>query len=89
MGIAEIGHQGEPFDERVIEKIVDFRERFPGVIISVDGGVDVDTAPELAEAGARRLVSGSGIFEAGDVGQAIEDLRTVTDDTPAEIPDEE
>lgn len=72
MGIENIGYQGEPFDERVIEKIADLREVFPDIIISVDGGVSLDNAAELIEAGASRLVSGSAIFESGDIAGTIE-----------------
>lgn len=72
MGIENIGYQGEPFDERVFEKIRDLRERFPETIISVDGGVSLENAAELIEAGANRLVSGSAIFESGDIAGTIE-----------------
>lgn len=72
MGIENIGYQGEPFDERVFEKIRDLRERFPETIISVDGGVSLENATELIEAGANRLVSGSAIFESGDIAGTIE-----------------
>src|SRR3989344_9217378 len=44
MGIERIGVQGEPFDERVIEKIKDLRETRPDLIISVDGGVSLQSA---------------------------------------------
>lgn len=71
MGIENIGYQGEPFDERVFEKIRELRERFPETIISVDGGVSLDSAAELIEAGANRLVSGSAIFESGDIAGTI------------------
>ena len=63
MGITKIGYQGQPFDDRVIEKIVDLREHHPDVIISVDGGVNLDTAPRLIRAGATRLVAGSAVLK--------------------------
>ena len=72
MGIENIGYQGEPFDERVFEKVRELREKFPDTIISVDGGVSQDNATELIEAGANRLVSGSAIFESGDIAGTIE-----------------
>ena len=78
MGIERIGYQGQPFDERVLGKIRDLRGKYPNVIISVDGGVNFDTAPRLIEAGANRLVSGSVIFESDDVLASIEKLRIVT-----------
>ncbi len=72
MGIQKVGFQGEKFDERVIEKISDFRQRHPDVTISVDGGVNLETAPKLIDAGVNRLVIGSAIFESGDIPGTIE-----------------
>ena len=77
MGIENIGYQGEPFDERVFEKIRELRERFPDIIISVDGGVSLENASELIEAGANRLVSGSAIFESGDIAGTIEVFQNI------------
>jgi len=62
MGIGEIGFQGTPFDDRVIEKVASLREEYPELIISVDGGVSLENAPLLIKAGANRLVAGSAIF---------------------------
>lgn len=62
MGIVEIGFQGNPFDERDFAKIEDLRNRYPELIISVDGGVNLEVAKRLVEAGANRLVVGSAIF---------------------------
>ena len=42
MGIARIGSQGMPFDERVIEKIEAFKEIYPEVPVSVDGGITLE-----------------------------------------------
>jgi ribulose-phosphate 3-epimerase len=75
MGIGQIGYQGRPFDERVIPKIFDLRTRHPELIISVDGGVNFDSAPRLIAAGANRLVSGSVIFESSDISAAIARLQ--------------
>lgn len=65
MGITEIGHQGEPHDTRVIPKIRGLRERYPRTIIQVDGGVNLDTALKLMNAGANRLVVGSALWKSG------------------------
>jgi ribulose-phosphate 3-epimerase len=79
MGIARIGFQGEPFDERVLEKIAEIRGRFPAILVSVDGGVSLETAPRLAAAGAGRLVAGSAVFARGDTGRALATLRAAVD----------
>lgn len=74
MGIARIGRQGEPFDERVLERLRRLRREFPDAILSVDGGVRRENARELVAAGANRLVAGSAIFGAENPKKAIADL---------------
>lgn len=77
MGIARIGFQGEPFDERVLERISKLRETYPELIISVDGGVSRETAPLLAARGATRLVSGSFLFKNPHPGAAVDYLANL------------
>lgn len=86
MGIERIGYQGQDFDERVLDTIEAIRMRYPQLPISVDGGVDVDTASQLAEAGATRLISGSFIFESGDIAGAIQQLKEVSETDFSEEP---
>jgi ribulose-phosphate 3-epimerase len=71
MGIQNIGFQGEPFDERVLEQVRSIKKKYPGLPISVDGSVNADTAPLLAEAGADRLVIGSALFKDIDIEESI------------------
>lgn len=75
MGIEKIGFQGQKFDERVVSKITDLRNKFSRIIISVDGGVSLDMAKSLIKAGANRLVSGSVIFESDNIGEMIKKLK--------------
>jgi ribulose-phosphate 3-epimerase len=75
MGIAKIGYQGQAFDERVFAKLSDFRSRFPELVLSVDGGVNMETAPLLVNAGANRLASGSLIWESSDIIETIKQLQ--------------
>lgn len=77
MGSDDIGHHGVALDERVYKKISDLREQFPNIQIGVDIGVNFDTAPKLIEAGATRLVSGSAIFDSGDIAEAINKLSGI------------
>jgi ribulose-phosphate 3-epimerase len=77
MGIETIGVQGQPFDEKVLPKIEDLRKRFPELIISVDGGVSLETAPRLILAGANRLVSGSAILKSGNIKKTIKELQNI------------
>ena len=76
MGIKNIGFQGEVFDERVLEKIKDLRNRYPQIIISVDGGVDLENAQSLISAGANRLISGSTIFESDSIRDTIKSFKS-------------
>lgn len=71
MGIARIGFQGQPFDDRALERLKHFRTQFPDVILSVDGGVNLESAPRLVEAGARRLVIGSALFNTNDIRETL------------------
>ncbi len=77
MGIKRIGFQGEAFDERVLEKVRELKSRFPERLVSVDGGVNLETAEQLREAGADRLIVGSAIFASENVVQALEELEGV------------
>ena len=62
MGIKNIGYQGEPFDKSVLEQIKKIKDKVPESQIAVDGGVNEETASQIAEAGADRLVIGSALF---------------------------
>ena len=77
MGIARIGFQGEPFDERVLGRISELRNAYSDLIISIDGGVNRETAPLLAERGANRLVSGSFLFANPHPGAAVDFLANL------------
>src|SRR3989344_3039730 len=54
MTIARIGYQGEEFQESAFEKVREAHRRFPDIVISVDGGVGVENASELIDAGGSR-----------------------------------
>lgn len=75
MGIATIGRQGEPLDDRALSQIKTLRSKFPELIISVDGAVSLDTAGSLIDAGANRLVAGSAIYQSIDIREAISELE--------------
>jgi ribulose-phosphate 3-epimerase len=71
MGIDNVGFQHQPFDPKVIGRIKEVRMKFPGMPISVDGGVSLENALDLIDAGADRLVVGSAIFNAENPIDAI------------------
>jgi ribulose-phosphate 3-epimerase len=78
MGIANIGYQGQPFDGRVLPKIAELRARYNDIIISVDGGVNFDSAPKLLQAGANRLVAGSAILQSGNINEAVGKFKNLS-----------
>lgn len=61
MGIRRVGFGGEHFEESILSVIRELR-RASRVPISVDGGVNAETAPMCVKAGATRLVVGSYLF---------------------------
>ncbi|MDD2657319.1 MAG: hypothetical protein PHD04_01500 [Candidatus Pacebacteria bacterium] len=61
MGIAKIGQQGQPFDERVLERIRTFHRMYPALPLQVDGGVSLENAKKLLALGVSTLVVGSAI----------------------------
>ena len=63
MSIAKIGEQGHPLDERIFDRIKEVREKFPQVVISIDGGINSTNYQALKNSGAERLVVGSGFQE--------------------------
>ncbi len=75
MGIKNIGNQGEIFDESVFTQIENLRAKYPNVILSIDGGVNLDNAKRLKDAGVDRLVSGSTIFGSENKEEVINILR--------------
>lgn len=77
MGIGTIGAQGLPFDDRVLNKIENLKSKYPDVIISVDGGVNKDSAKKLLNAGTDRFVVGSAIFNSSDILATIEELENL------------
>lgn len=71
MGIAQAGRQGQPFDERVFEKVRVFLDRHPGFPVQVDGGVSLENAKKLVGLGVTNLVVGSALLRANDPAAAF------------------
>ena len=77
MGIDHIGFQHQAFDEKVLNKIKEVKATYPDMIVSIDGGVSLQTAPKLIEAGADRLVVGSAIFNAENPSDAVQQFKAL------------
>lgn len=74
------GWMGQAFQENAVEKVRELRERYPELLIEVDGGVAVGIARRLADAGADRLVSGSAVFNSGAPAKSLDALRADVED---------
>lgn len=77
MSISEIGAQGHPFEPIIFDRIKRIRENFPEVVIAVDGGINLENAEKLLEAGADRLVVGSAIYNSEDPEEAFENFKAL------------
>jgi ribulose-phosphate 3-epimerase len=73
------GYSGQKFIPATLPKIKKLREmvdsRGLDVLVQVDGGVHLNTIDELVAAGVDVFVSGSGIFEKGDIIGNVRRLR--------------
>ena len=73
------GFAGQKFMREVLPKIKELRQnverRALSVDIEVDGGINLETAPEAIKAGANILVAGSAIFCSTDPAGVIKKLR--------------
>jgi ribulose-phosphate 3-epimerase len=77
------GFGGQSFIADVVPKVRRTREEIDrrglAVAIEVDGGIDIETAPIVAEAGASVFVAGSAIFHAPDPAAAAHAIRHAAD----------
>ncbi len=80
MGIKNIGAQGLPFDEDTLDKVAFIKNRFPDLMISVDGSVNKETILKLREAGVHRFIVGSAIVKQPDVRDAYHELWSLVNE---------
>ncbi len=75
------GFGGQPFIPTMLPKIRELRQLIAAqdlaVDIQVDGGINLQTAPQVVAAGANVLVAGSAVFGSPDPGRMIAELRKV------------
>jgi ribulose-phosphate 3-epimerase len=77
------GFGGQPFIPETLPRIAHVRkvldDRGLSVELEVDGGINVDNAPDIVRAGANVLVAGNSIFKAKEgIGRAMRRLREAT-----------
>lgn len=77
MGNDRVGYNGVELDPKVLPRIKEFHDLHPSIPVQIDIGVDLKTIPKLKEIGVSRFVSGSAIFTAPDIREAIRQLQTL------------
>ncbi len=77
MGSDRIGFQGEAFSEKALENIKFLKKNLPGVVISVDIGINLENAQIILNAGTDRLTVGSGIWKNPDPIGALETFQNL------------
>lgn len=71
----EPGFGGQRLMPQCLEKISWLKAKLPSLLVEVDGGVNLETAPQVRAAGADILVAGTAVFRADDPAGAIRKLR--------------
>lgn len=76
----EPGFGGQSFIHEMMSKVREIRRAFPSIVIGIDGGIDVETAPVAVSAGADLLVAGSAVYGQNDPVVAIRAIRHAVGD---------
>jgi len=73
------GYGGQAFMPGVLDKIrqlaIESRRRGQSLALSVDGGIDQQTAPRVCRQGATVLIAGTALYGAPDMARAISEMR--------------
>lgn len=76
----EPGFGGQKFMSDMMDKIRWLRKNYPQLLhIEVDGGVNLKTIHDCADAGANMIVSGSALIESKQANKDIEEMRQLID----------
>ncbi len=68
------GFGGQKFIESSLDKLRYIRKNYPMLDIEIDGGISLDNAKEVFDAGANVLVAGSAIFGADDPSRVVKEF---------------
>ena len=69
------GFGGQSYIASAEEKVAEIRRRYPDMLISIDGGIDLETVKPAAAHGANLFVAGTSLFKAPDMRAAIAEMR--------------
>jgi ribulose-phosphate 3-epimerase len=70
----DAGFGGQAFNPVALDKLKSVKEKYPELLLEVDGGVNRQTIADCVQAGAQLLVVGSAIFGQEDYRRAVEQL---------------
>ena len=70
------GFGGQSFIPQVLDKMKALRAQRPQLDLSVDGGINQETARAAAAAGCNALIAGTFLFRAKDMAAEIRNMRT-------------
>jgi len=69
------GFGGQKYIANAEEKVATIHRRWPEMLISIDGGIDLETVKPAAAHGANLFVAGTSLFKAPDMKLAIAQMR--------------
>jgi ribulose-phosphate 3-epimerase len=69
------GFGGQKYIATAEGKVAEIRRRFPELLISIDGGIDLETVIPAAAHGANLFVAGTSLFKALDMKTAVAQMR--------------
>lgn len=75
MGNTRVGYNGVELDLAVLSKIKKFHAAHSSIPIQIDIGVNLETIPKLKAVGVSRFISGSAIFTAPNIKEALKKLQ--------------
>ena len=69
------GFGGQKYIAAAEAKVAEIRRRWPDILISIDGGIDLETVKPAAAHGANLFVAGTSLFKAADMKTAVAQMR--------------
>ena len=69
------GFGGQKYIAAAEAKVAEIRRRWPDILISIDGGIDLETVKPAAAHGANLFVAGTSLFKAPDMKTAVAQMR--------------
>jgi ribulose-phosphate 3-epimerase len=69
------GFGGQKYIAAAEAKVAEIRRRWPDMLISIDGGIDLETVKPAAAHGANLFVAGTSLFKAPDMKTAVAQMR--------------